>query len=98
MKIVITENRINNLIEKYILDGYPMVRRVFFTKRRVQLGNEPNIRGEQIIDRNIINIIFIEKKMIQSPNWEIRRIANDIDSMFSLDIKKYGSDWGIEVF
>lgn len=97
MRVIITENRLHGSIENYILNGYPMVKRVFFTTKRIQLGGEPNIRGEQIIDRNIINIDFIDGKMTHSPNYMGRQIRNDVNSMFGFDIDKYGSDWGMEV-
>jgi hypothetical protein len=97
MKIIITENRLNSSLEKYILNGYPMVKRVFFTTKLVQLAGEPNSRGEKIIDRNIINIDFIDGKMTHSPSYMGRQIRNDINSMFGFDIDKYGSDWGMEV-
>jgi hypothetical protein len=97
MKIIITENRLNSSLEKYILNGYPMVKRVFFTTKLVQLAGEPNSGGEKIIDRNIINIDFIDGKMTHSPSYMGRQIRNDINSMFGFDIDKYGSDWGMEV-
>ena len=85
-----------NYIEKYILGGYPMVKRVFFTSKKVQLAGEPNSRGETIIERNTINIDFIDGKMTHSPSYLGRKIRNDINSMFGLNIDKYGSDWDIE--
>jgi hypothetical protein len=97
MKYIITENRINNLLEKYILERYPMVRDVFFTTKLIRLASEPNERGENDIIRNIININFIDGKMTHSPSYTGRQIRNDVNSMFSLDIDKYGSDWGMEV-
>ena len=97
MKYIITENRINNLLEKFILERYPMVRDVFFTTKLIRLAGEPNERGENDIIRNIININFMDGKMTHSPSYTGRRIRNDINSMFNLDIDKYGSDWGMEV-
>jgi hypothetical protein len=97
MKYIITESRINNLLEKYILERYPMVRDIFFTTKLTRLGGEPNERGENDIIRNVININFKDGKMTHSPSYTGRRIRNDINSMFNLDIDKYGSDWGMEV-
>jgi hypothetical protein len=97
MKIIITENRLNSSLEKYILNGYPMVKRVFFTTKLVQLAGEPNSRGEKIIDRNIINIDFIDGKMTHSPSYMGRQIRNDINSMFGFYINTYGASWGMEV-
>ena len=97
MKVLIKESKYNNLIEKYILDGYPMVKRVFFKKKLIRLASEPNERGENNIVRNIINIDFIDGKMTHSPNYMGRQIRNDVNSMFGFDIDKYGSYWGMEV-
>lgn len=96
MKYIITESRINNLLEKYILERYPMVRDVFFTTKKIRLAGEPNERGENDITRNIININFIDGEMTYSPSVMGRKIKNDINPMFGLDIETYGSDWGIE--
>ena len=96
MKILITENKLHRSIEKYIIDGYPMVKRVFFTTKLIRLAGEPNSKGEDIIDRNIINIDFIDGKMTHSPSYTGRQIRNDVNSMFGFDIDKYGSDWGME--
>jgi hypothetical protein len=97
MKVIITENKLNSSIEKYILNGYPMVKRVFFTTKKIRLASEPNERGENNIVRNIINIDFIDGKMTHSPSYVGKQIRNDINSMFGFDIDKYGSDWGMEV-
>ena len=96
MKYIITESRINNLVEKFILEGYPMVRNVFFTTKLIRLAGEPNERGKNDINRNVININFIDGKMTHSPSYIGRQIRNDVNSMFGFDIDKYGSDWGME--
>ena len=96
MKYIITESRINNLVEKFILEGYPMVRDVFFTTKLIRLAGEPNERGKNDINRNVININFIDGKMTHSPSYIGRQIRNDVNSMFGFDIDKYGSDWGME--
>ena len=96
MKYIITESRINNIVEKFILEGYPMVRDVFFTTKLIRLAGEPNERGKNDINRNVININFIDGKMTHSPSYMGRQIRNDVNSMFGFDIDKYGSDWGME--
>ena len=97
MKYIINESRINNLLEIYILERYPMVRDVFITTKLIRLASEPNERGENDITRNIININFIDGKMTHSPSYVGRQIRNDVNSMFGFDIDKYGSDWGMEL-
>ena len=96
MKVLITENRLHSSIDKYILNGYPMVRDVFFTTKLIRLAGEPNERGKNDINRNVININFIDGKMTHSPSYIGRQIRNDVNSMFGFDIDKYGSDWGME--
>ena len=96
MKVVITESKINNLLEKYILNSYPMVSDVFFTTKDVRLAGAPNEKGENNIVRNIININFKDGEMTHSPTWTSKHIRNDINSMFGLGIEEYGSYWGIE--
>ena len=96
MKILIKEERRNDLIEKFILNGYPMVKKVFFTTKKIKLASEPNSRGENMIDRTIINIDFIDGKMTHSPSYMLRKIKNQVNPIFGLDIESYGSDWGLE--
>jgi len=96
MKYIITESRINNLLEKYILERFPMVRDIFFTTKSVRLASEPNERGESNIIRNVININFKNGEMQNSPTLTSKEIINDINSMFGLEIGQYGSDWGVE--
>ena len=76
MKVLITENRLHKTIEKYILDGYPMVRRVRFTPGGTDY---------------VINIDFIDGKMSYSPTYTLKQIKNDISSMFGLDMGRHGS-------
>ena len=76
MKVLITENRLHSSIDKYILDGYPMVRRVRFTPGGTDY---------------IINIDFIDGKMSYSPTYTLKQIKNDISSMFGLDMGRHGS-------
>jgi hypothetical protein len=96
MKYIITESRINNLLEKYILERYPMVRDVFFTTKLIRLAGESNERGENDIIRNIININFKDGGFTAIPGYRVRQIMNDINLMFGIGIGEYGSDWGIE--
>ena len=96
MKYIITESRINNLLEKYILERFPMVKNVSFTTKKVQLAGEPNSRGEKIIDRNVINLSWDWEEMEWSPNRMTKSIMVDVNRMFGLNIGEYGSDWDIK--
>jgi len=96
MKILITENRRNSLIEKYILSSFPMVRKVTFESRKVQLASGATKEGVNIINRAYIHIDFINGKMTHSPNYLLRQIKNQLNPIFGLDIETYGGEWGLE--
>ena len=95
MKILITENKLNNAIERYILDGYPVVKNVTFTKKGVYLASGDKSE-RRTIQRNIIVIGLISGQMTHSPNWTMRDIGRDVNRMFGLRIDESGSNWGIE--
>ena len=95
MRVLITENRLYSSLEKYILNGYPMVRDVTFSTREVKLASG-SFRERKTIQRHIINIKFDADKMEYSPTLTLKQIRNDINSMFSFDIDGYGSEWGLE--
>ena len=95
MRVLITENKYYNLIEKYILDGYPEVKNVTFTKKDVYLASGDK-NGRKIVTRDIIVLGFISGQMTHSPTWNLRHIRQDINNVFGLDIGKYGSDWDID--
>jgi hypothetical protein len=96
MRVLITEHKYYNMIEKYILDGYPMVKNVKFITKKTHLASGPNSRGENIIDKNVIIVELISSQMEHSPNWTMKDIGHDVNNMFGLDINKYGSDWDID--
>lgn len=95
MKFIISESKFNNLIEKYILDTYPMVKDVNIVTRTVMLGGPVNLRGERIIDKRVIVIKYDPEKLELPPISTLMRIKANLNSVFGLDIE-YGSDWGIE--
>ena len=95
MKILITENKLFNSIERYILDGYPVVKSVTFTTKDVYLASG-NKSERKTIQRNIINVGFRGGEMQNSPTRTLREIRADINRMFGLDIDMSGSHWGIE--
>jgi hypothetical protein len=95
MKILITENKLFNSIERYILDGYPVVKSVTFTKKDVYLASGDKSE-RRTIQRNIIIINLISGQMTHSPSWTMRDIGRDVNRMFGLSIEQSGSDWGID--
>jgi len=95
MKVLIKESKYNNLIENYILNGYPVVKNVTFTTKDVYLASG-NKSERRTIQRNIINVGFRGGEMQNSPTRTLREIKADINRMFGLRIDESGSDWGIE--
>jgi hypothetical protein len=96
MKYIITESRINNLIEKYILYKYPMVKNVTFTRKKVDFVINPDDKGDETIEQNVININFIDGKMTHSPSYLMTKIRKDVNPIFGLDIGKDISKWSID--
>lgn len=96
MKFIISENKFNNIIEKYILDTYPMVKDVNIVTRTVMLGGPVNSRGEKIIDKRVIVIKYNHEKLELPPISTLMRIRTNLNSVFGLDMGLYGSDWDIE--
>lgn len=95
MEVLIKEQRLNNIIEKYILELYPVVKSVTFTTKDVYLASGDKSE-RRTIQRNIINVGFKGDEMQNSPTLTLRRIRGSINRMFGLDIDESGSDWGIE--
>jgi len=95
MKVLIKESKYNNLIENYILNGYPVVKNVTFTTKDVYLASGDKTE-RRTIQRNIIIIHLISGQMTHSPSWTMREIRNDINRMFGLGIELSGSHWGID--
>jgi hypothetical protein len=97
MKVLITENKLNNAIERYILDGYPMVKSVRFSTRPdgyIWGYNDNKVTSEDSSNlKNVISISFISSKMTLSPNWTLKEIKNQINSMFGLNIGGRKSNW-----
>lgn len=97
MKILITENKMSNLIKRYILSNYPMVADVYFTPKTLYLGSGPNHKGEEgKFIRTVIHIVFIKGKMEDGPTYTTKKISREINDMFSLRLTHYGSYWDIE--
>lgn len=96
MRVLIKEEKRNDLIEKYILSTFPMVEKVTFETKEVQLASGENERGENVINRTKIWIWFTDGKMTHSPSYMLRKIKSQLNPMFGLEIDEYASDWGLE--
>jgi hypothetical protein len=94
MKYILTESKLEGLIEKFITKSFPLVYKVYFTKRDKILGSS---EGRPTVEETIINIILdnSDNSMNRQDLFKLEsEIRNKVDDYFSLDYQKYGSDWG----
>jgi hypothetical protein len=100
MKVLITENKLYNAIERYILDGFPMVKSVTFSTRPEGYiwGFEDNdvTSKESPLLKNVISVGFINGKMTHSPTWTLKQIKREINSMFGLNIGERKTKWELD--
>jgi hypothetical protein len=93
MKYLITENKLNTTIKRYIIEMYPIVNDVFFTTKNVVLAST---KGTPTVEQTTINII-IDNSKNEFVGGELRNIERDIkstvDSMFNLKHMYYSSPW-----
>ena len=101
MKYLITENKIKNVIERFIRDSFDEVINVKFVKKKVFLASE-----DRTIESTEIQILLDPEGILKgnfNPNkgsWAAddvkRKIWRTLNSMFSLKIEEYGSPWDIK--
>lgn len=92
MKYIITESKINGLIERYILKKYSKVKDVTFKNKKVMLGSDRKIIDSTTI---VVTLDNSDNKMTQIELSDLRKeIINDVDQVFGLDWQEYGSPWG----
>lgn len=96
MKYIITESKINDAIKKIVLEEFPIVNEVRFTKLTVMLGST---KGIPKIDRTVIWLILdnSNNQYNRSQLMVIKKdIRNKINGIFGLRIEDYESEWDIE--
>jgi hypothetical protein len=102
MKYLITESKIESTIESFLKSSFDEVVDVKFNKVSRNLAYDEGKR----IEVNIIEIL-IDPEGILKGNFNPKKehyvgedlkieIWQTINSMFSLNMEKYGSDWDIE--
>jgi len=90
MKVLINENRLFDLIRKFILDNYSMVGDVSLSSANVRLAD-----GD-VYNKNIILVEFIGGKMTHSPSYILKTIKNEINPLFGLRLNTPDSKWILE--
>lgn len=96
MKYIITENKINESIETYILRTFPEVMKVHFTKKKVLLGSSA---AQPIIEQMVIHVTInnLDGKMKLNDLKDLSKyIWTNLNDMFSLGMDMYASEWDFE--
>jgi hypothetical protein len=102
MKYILTESRLNNTIENYLVSNYDYIVSVSFQRRGVWLASE-----DRRIERTVIVVIVDPHKVLEGNlegefngyNSDIRsNIWRNLNEFFSLGFDEYGSEWDIEVY
>jgi hypothetical protein len=103
MKYLITESKMNSSIERFLKGTFDEVVDVRFKKVGVYLAGD-----DKTIQRNQIQVL-IDPQGILKGNFNVSKghfigydlkkdIWQTVNSMFSLNMEGYGSDWDIEFF
>ena len=101
MKYLITESKLNSIIEKSLLNTFPIIKEVKFTEAPVLLGS-----GERrIIERTYIIITLDAKenlpwglvhKELEVLREESRKIRRFIENYLIPDLPDYGCPYGVK--
>jgi len=103
MKYIITESKMNSSIERFLKSTFDEIVDVKFKKVGVWLASD-----DRDIEVNKIQVL-IDPQGILKGNFNVSKghfigydlkkdIWRAVNSMFSLNMEKYGSDWDIEFF
>lgn len=99
MKYLIKEEKINNLIENYIKSNIDDVVWVKFKKGEVFLAHDDITIESTTIIVLVDTIGILEGNLYSNKmDYTIRtEIWNTLNTVFGLDMDKYGSKWDLEV-
>lgn len=92
MKYLITESKLNSLIEKTILNKFPTIGGVKFIKYPVLLANT-----REVVERTGIIVFLDPKQNISNPLGEAVKIKRFIVDFFIPDLYEYGNPYGVQI-
>lgn len=102
MKYLITEDRLEGAIERFIKSSFPEVITVSFDTKPVMLAS----RNDEIIQRKTIEITMDPHNILtggKSVKYDV--VANlkgsikvGLDTMFGLGLQEYGSRWEVRIY
>lgn len=102
MKYLITEDRLEGAIERFIKSSFPEVITVSFDTKPVMLAS----RNDEIIQRKTIEITMDPHNILtggKSVNYDVvaklkGSIKVGLDTMFGLGLQEYGSKWEVRTY
>ena len=100
MKYLITENKMEDVIETFLKKRFDNIVWVKFKKVKTFLANDDKTIEVTKIVVLVDPIGILEGNLYSNKtDYSIRgEIWNELNSVFSLDMDKYGSMWDLEVF
>ena len=103
MKLLITEDRIKELMVTYIKSRYPQIYDIKFTTNTVHLGSGPKEEGGPTeIKQTIVNVL-INNLETNYTEYYLRRelcpkILDELETFPNVGFYAYGSEWGIRFY
>jgi len=95
MKYVISENKKEDVIKKFIMSTFDRVDDVWYEKRTVWYGSGP-INGKDRGEQTIINVLVnnLDDELSTQDLRELKRkIIDKTNKVFNLKYNTYGSNW-----
>jgi len=95
MKYVISENKKEDVIKKFIMSTFDRVDDVWYKKRSVLYGSGP-VNGKDRGEVTIINVLVnnLDDELSNLDLRELKRkIIDKTDKIFNLKYNTYGSNW-----
>lgn len=102
MKYLITEDRLEGAIERFIKNSFPEVITVSFDTKPVMLASRDN----EIIQRKVIEITMDPHNVLTGGDAVMYDVVAKLkgsikvglDSMFGLGLQEYGSKWEVRIY
>lgn len=102
MKYIITENKMNDLIEKVLKKNEPEIIDIEFSTRKIKLGSElEGYKIGDIIDKTIIKVTIdnMDKRLKYSDISDIyQSIKNTLNSYLNINLNDYGALYDLELY
>jgi hypothetical protein len=102
MKYIITENKMNDLIEKVLKKNEPEIIDVEFGNKKIKLASDSETHKMGDILERIIIKVTVDNTDGHLQQGDFISIIKNIKSILNLymnvDVEKYGSKYGVELY